>query len=310
MYSIQWLLQENHPNLSAMGDIGAILRELSFDVHMVNLKGRSTEIPDLHMLDQARPVVCYGPSFVPRAFGHSRLTPGIWFDPETFRWSAFSESWGDLMLSADAEVIPADEAVLMLGNHRMFVRPDEDSKAFDGGLYGRASLETALAPAFEKKLLAADTPIVVAKPIDDDAEWRTFVVGGDVVAASSYRKEGQGNIDLHVPHKVVDLAYEAAAIWAPAEVFCLDIAQSGSRYGIVEANCFNASRFYGADASAILEAVSSFADRTFVTGAIERTLPAETRAHFDGLLEKAAAGGTTNVTDMSDDEIWNRVARP
>jgi hypothetical protein len=104
---------------------------------------------------------------------------------------------------------------------------------------------------------------VVADPVRVDAEWRTFVVGGEVVAASSYRRDGAGDINLHVPHAVIDMAFEAAELWMPADVFCLDIALSGDRYGIVEANCFNASRFYGADAAAVLAAVSAFvADRT------------------------------------------------
>lgn len=254
----QWLLQSNHPNLSAIGEIEAILLDLGCDVHSVALKGHSSDLPYLDMLDRSRPVVCYGPSFVPRALGHPDLSPGIFFDPATFRWSAFQDGWAELMISSSATVVGAAEAAGVIARGSMFVRPDEDSKAFDGGLFDAATMQDVIGTALSKGRLAPDTPVVVAAPVQIDAEWRTFIVGGEVVAASSYRKDGAGNIDLHVPHSVIDLAFDAADRWRPADVFCLDIAASGNRYGIVEANCFNASRFYGADATMILQSVSEF----------------------------------------------------
>lgn len=255
--TIQWLLQGNHPNPSTIREIAAILRDQGNAVHMVGLKGHSTELPDLSVLDPSEPVVCYGPAFVPRAFAHPGLTPGIFFDPAIFRWSVFDAGWDGMMLS-EGRVVPAVAAPGEVGS-RAFVRPDEDSKAFDGGLFDEKSMAETIDLALTRGLLQPETPVVVAEPVRVDAEWRTFVVGGEVVAASSYRRDGVGDINLHVPHAVIDMAFEAAARWMPADVFCLDIALSGDRYGIVEANCFNASRFYGADAAAVLSSVSGFA---------------------------------------------------
>ena len=258
MTDTQWLLQSNHPNLSAIREIERILVDQGCPVHMAALKGRSTEMPDISALDASQPVICYGPSFVPRAFGHPDLDPGIFFDPATFRWSAFQSEWGaDVMLSS-GRVVGAFEAADLIGRGRAFVRPDEDSKAFDGGLFDRGEMMNVIKGATASGLLQPDTSVVVAEPVDVDAEWRTFIVGGEVVAASSYRFAGQGDVGLHVPHTVIDMAFEAAARWMPSDVFCLDIALSDGRYGIVEANCFNASRFYGADASAILSSVTDF----------------------------------------------------
>ena len=60
-----------------------------------------------------------------------------------------------------------------------------------------------------------------------------------------------------MPYAAIDLAADLAAHWSPAEVYCLDLAAAGDRIGIVEANCFNAARFYGADGDAILRAVNA-----------------------------------------------------
>lgn len=258
MTSTQWLLQSNHPSLSTIREIERILIDQGNPVHMADLKGRSSEMPDISALDVTQPIICYGPSFVPRAFGHPDLAPGIFFDPATFRWSAFQSEWGaDAMLSF-GQVTEASEAAALIGRGRAFVRPDEDSKAFDGGLFDQAEMADMINRSMAAGLLRADTTVVVAEPVVVDAEWRMFVVGGEVVAASSYRFAGQGDVGLHVPHPVIDMAFEAADRWMPADVFCLDIALSDGRYGIVEANCFNASRFYGADASAILSSVTDF----------------------------------------------------
>lgn len=262
MSSVQWLLQSNHPNLSSIREIERILLDQGNAVHMVSLKGRSDEILDISHLNAADGVVCYGPSFVPRAFGHPDLSPGIFFDPGTFRWSVFRDGWGDEAMLSSGRVIAAGEAAASMGDGRFFVRPDEDSKAFDGGLFDRETMSTLIHQAISAGLLSTDTHLVVADPVEVDAEWRMFVVGAEVVAASSYRHAGRGDTGLHVPHQVIDLAFDAAGTWSPAEVFCLDIALSDGRYGIVEANCFNASRFYGADAAAILSAVTNHvADR-------------------------------------------------
>ncbi|MDO6965797.1 ATP-grasp domain-containing protein [Rhizobium alvei] len=261
--TVQWLLQGNHPHLSSIREIEQILRDQGNDVAVVALKGNSTDIPLPETLDLSRPTVCYGPSFVPRALEYPRLSPGIFFDPATFRWSAFRDGWGDRMLSADALVANLPEAMARIASECAFVRPDEDSKAFDGGPYDRKTLTAALDPAISKGRINDRTQIIIARPIQVDAEWRTFIVGGEVVAASSYRYNGIGNMNLHVPHRAIDLAFEAAELWVPADVFCLDIALSGERYGIVEANCFNAARFYGADAGVILESVASFVDRKY-----------------------------------------------
>jgi hypothetical protein len=268
----QWLLQDNHPNLSSIREIEVILRDQGNHVALVALKGHSNEIPETEALDMSRPTVCYGPSFVPRALGYPDLSPGIFFDPATFRWSAFHAGWGDLMLSVDALVMRPTEAMSRITIESMFVRPDEDSKAFDGGLYDRRTLTAVLGSAIEKGRVNDNTQIVIARPIRIDAEWRTFIVGGEVVAASSYRSNGVGNMNFHVPHRAIDLAFEAAELWMPADAFCLDIALSGERYGIVEANSFNASRFYGADASVILGSVSSFVDRKYAVANDDRPI--------------------------------------
>lgn len=134
----------------------------------------------------------------------------------------------------------------------LFIRPDEDSKAFDGGTFADAS-ELRAALGNNDHSLA----VVRGRVTTVDAEWRCFVVGGEIVDASEYRRGGSPSFYRGAPPRVLDLVDAALAQWSPAPVTCIDVASSGGHFGIVEANCFNAARFYAADAATVLAAVAA-----------------------------------------------------
>lgn len=236
----------------------AALDHLGEDWHEVELIPFSEELPALPSQARDRLLVCYGPSFVPRVARHTSWAPGVFFDAHRFRWSVMSEHWQGLMFS-DGVVTTALEVLeaLASGAAPWFVRPDEDSKLFDGGVYADAS-------TFRHHLRSVDLslPVVKAPPLAVDAEWRCFVVDRQVVDASEYRRAGRPSLHRGAPPRVIELAEQAAARWSPAPVTCIDIASSGDRFGIVEANCFNASRFYAAHAGTVLAAVAALVQST------------------------------------------------
>lgn len=201
-------------------------------------------------------MVCLGPSFVPRAVETS-WRPGIFFDPAKFSWSGYSRRWRGLMFTEDGAVTTARGALAALEREApLFVRPDEDSKAFDGAVFDDAdALRTALG--------ATDlaTPVVRGGVRAVDAEWRFFVVDGEVVDASEYRRAGSPSLFRGAPPRALELAEAAVARWRPSSVFCLDVASSGDHFGVVEVNCLNAARFYAADARVVLAAVRASVSR-------------------------------------------------
>jgi hypothetical protein len=135
-----------------------------------------------------------------------------------------------------------------------FVRPDSDSKAFDGGVYDASGLSSA-AP---EMCVLPTTAVMVASPCTIEAEWRFFIVDREIVGCSEYQRWGRPSMNGAVPHVAIDLAAELACRWSPADVYCFDLAASGDRIGVVEANCFNASRFYAAVVERVLRAVNQF----------------------------------------------------
>jgi hypothetical protein len=221
--------------------------------HLVRLeKGVAAPVPT--ELPNDAPIVCHGPGFITRAAKHPRLAPGLFFDPDVFRWSAFQAGWGDAMLAPDAHIMTFADALETLARKpKAFIRPDADSKVFDGDVYDRQGLINATAGLTIEGTLS----VVVADPVPIEAEWRFFIVGMEVVACSEYRRWGTPSVDGVVPHVAIDWAAELASQWSPSDIYCLDLAKANDQIGIIEANCFNAARFYGAEPRHIVRAVNA-----------------------------------------------------
>jgi ATP-grasp domain, R2K clade family 3 len=249
-----WLLQANLRDGLFLDQLKIVLADAGTPWHQVVLVPFVNELPELPAKCFDGPIVCYGPSFVPRVTNHRHLRPGIFFDDANFRWSAMRDRWANAMLAPEAAVLTLRQALesLEATGSVAFVRPDADNKLFDGGVYDLAALYSVA------KNIPDELLVVKAEPQTIDAEWRCFVIDGEVVDGSEYRRNGKPSFSPGVPQRAVELVEVAAMQWLPAPVVCIDVARTGDRFGIVEANCFNASRFYAADIPNIVGRVTKF----------------------------------------------------
>lgn len=257
MPAVHWIIQENN---RLPGTVTALAEAIHTDgqiAHLVTLTP-GAGIPTIAGLPEGAAIVCHGPGFVTRALDDPRYRSGLYFDPDTFRWSTFRAGWQSFMLAQDGQTSTIPEILSRLeGGKKLFVRPDADSKAFDGAVY-----DAELLCSVTKNWLGKTSqPVVASEPLKIDAEWRLFIVGGEIIACSQYREGNRATIDGPVPYAAIEFGIKAAAMWSPASIYCLDLAVSSGRIGIVEANCFNASRFYGADVGAIVRSVGKFVEK-------------------------------------------------
>ena len=240
MTSVHWIIQENQGDSDGVRRIVQTLESEGHVPHLVSLN-KSLNVPPIPDLPDDAPIVCHGQGFVTRALHHPRFKPGLFFNPLTFRWTAFRSGWEGAILSSDGRVMALSDAREFLqGGATAFVRPDSDSKLFDGGVYDAHRF----AAVTSQMAIPDATLVIVALPLTIEAEWRFFVVNREIVGCSEYRRWGRPSDDGFVPHVAIDLAADLALRWSPADVYCLDLAATGNRIGVVEANCFNASRFY------------------------------------------------------------------
>jgi hypothetical protein len=251
---VHWIIQENQRDSDEVRIIVQTLESEGHIPHLVQLS-KSLEIPAISDLPDGEPLICHGPGFVTRALNHPRFGPGLFFEPSEFCWSAFHAGWEGKMLSLDGHVMPLSAAASFLDTGvSAFIRPDSDSKVFDGCVYDKLSFARVAAKFSNNGAIS----VVVASPVEIEAEWRFFIVESEVVGCSEYRRWGRFSTHGSVPRAAIELAGELASLWSPAAVYCLDLAATSDRIGVVEANCFNASRMYAAAIPRVVGAVNAF----------------------------------------------------
>ena len=91
------------------------------------------------------------------------------------------------------------------------------------------------------------TPVLVSPVQTIYAEYRTWIINGKVVTASSYKQAGALHTKLDVSPEVVDFAENCARIWSPEKAFCLDVCETPEGLRIVEPNTINFAGFYSAN---------------------------------------------------------------
>ena len=228
--------------------------------HPITVVPRSPTLPELPDLEG--PVVLHGrTTLILRALEHPRWRRGVFFDPERFQHRAYVEGFGDRMLNARARVVSWDRflAEPRSPDDLIFLKPNDDLKHFTGGVLRfseHAEIFRALSTG--PVALSGSAEVVVATPVEVDAEWRLFIVEGRVVTGSMYRPSA----DSYLPPELVAFAEDAAAGWAPAQVFVLDVGRAEGAWKIVECNCFNGSRFYSADVERLVRMVSELQERS------------------------------------------------
>ncbi len=187
-------------------------------------------------------------------------TPGVVFDPLTFRFEAWRDHWGA------ANLINGDAVVCRFGDAKangqpVFMRPCEDLKTFTGLVVQPDELEKWQVRVWEGQQfsdapeLTLQTPVVVAPAKEILCEWRLFVVAGQIVASSQYAILGKRERSPNVPPEVLDFGRQMVDRWQPAACFVLDIGETADGIAIMEVNTLNSSGIYECDFRAVVEAL-------------------------------------------------------
>jgi hypothetical protein len=108
-----------------------------------------------------------------------------------------------------------------------------------------------------------NTEIIVANASRIDYEWRTYVVGDNVVGASRYRKNHYQSIDADVPDEVYDFVRNAIKIWKPSDVFVMDICKVNDELSILEIGDLHSCGWYASNKKDVLGAVSDYVEKNY-----------------------------------------------
>lgn len=185
-----------------------------------------------------------------------------WFpgalDSDPLNFSACKEGWGDAMLNAQAQLLPLGEIPPQIAP--VFLRPHEDSKAFNGGVQSPDEVR-----ALQEKAIVSPTAhfhpqtLVVMAPTQQVLrEHRFFVVGRQVVTGSLYRQGTLWCTRAEVDDDARQFAQACVDRWSPLPHFVLDVALTPQGHRIVEVNGLNMAGLYASNPGTLVMALEDW----------------------------------------------------
>ena len=199
-----------------------------------------------------RNVICFGSyslRHVAKRFGWS---PGV-FDLVDCDFVRQRFHWHEHLLNADSVVCSLDEA--RFPERSMFVRPVADTKTFNGRVFTRESFDSWRAVVCDAEKggnLGPETLVQVAPLRTIYAEYRFWVVRGQVVTSSLYKRGGRVFSSDAVDGRVREFVEHRVSEWSPHDAFVIDVCETERGMAIVELNTLNSAAFYAADVQALV----------------------------------------------------------
>jgi hypothetical protein len=184
---------------------------------------------------------------------------GLYFDPNVFTYKNAVLNRND-MLNPDF-VGTLREAIVILKedpDKLWFSRPSHDLKHFVGTVDTGQELFDWFTDALQCQSsgsykMEPEMDIVLSTPRNLKAEWRWFVVNGEIISGSTYRIDGKLKSVRETDKDIIKIAQEKAKLWLPSECCTLDLALVDDEFKVVEMNCINASGAYDCDMKLVFE---------------------------------------------------------
>lgn len=257
---MKWVVQSNVYAEEGYDSLLQAIRDRGHGLTTVKVVPFSAEIVSMEgaLPMEGEPAIALGTYSLVRAGMALGWRPGAFL--ENLDFEVQRGHWGERMLNHRASVHRFDS--IPFQERPFFLRPVHDSKAFAGfvcdwGYYsewadsiGRLEFDRRTVPL----PMGLGTLVMVCPVVDIDSETRTWVIGGQVITASGYKR---GTIKRYtrpsdVPHHITDFSQRCADIWCPNGAFVLDVADTPDGLRIVEVNNFNSAGFYLGDMGEVI----------------------------------------------------------
>lgn len=261
--NMTWVVQNNIGNHKDSDTIKEVCIKHGYSFIPVKVTPFSSDLPEVNT---GSPTIFYGATnFINNVYQNGRWIPGTFFHITNFTIRACMEHYMEHMLNYPCEFTTIGKFAQSHQpmDRQFFIRPNKDLKEFSGDVMDfnkmvRWERSIRHLPGCDNNpTLTTDTEIVVAEPVGIAHEWRLFVVKGKVSSGSHYRSYGKLTVTNDLPEHVKCYVEEMCRIWAPAQVFVMDVAESAGNLYIVECNCFNSSGFYDSNIEKIIVDVSN-----------------------------------------------------
>lgn len=261
---IRWIVQRNLSGEDVIDRMEASFQALDIDYVLIDMIPFSDSLPSF---PKDKACIFYGSTTMNHLAGQDEsLKNGLFFDPQIFSIENYLRQWGSHMLNYEATVATINDFLQEEQEDMeklLFIRPDDDQKAFAGEVRKAGEVREWLHGLIESgiTMLSPESKIVIGAAYNIRFEWRLWIVERKVIAASRYRESFRLSKTPGCPPEVVAFAEERCREYVPDAVFVMDIGLCGDTYYIIECNCMNGAGFYAADIHNIIQQVSSYRQR-------------------------------------------------
>jgi hypothetical protein len=234
-------------SLERLGTPYTLVRKPPFADYLVGMTDNDTPIT----VDVPNPVYATGTTSLGLVSKTHGWSPGY---IEGIDQGELLTAWGDELLNHDAIVGPI--STIEPPSEHFFARPVHDSKAFTGAVFDRREWQDWIVNLIgiqnSHTTIRADDPVMLAPVKRIYAEYRLFVVGGEIVTGSLYRLGHKVFYNNTLDGKMLDYARARVKEFCPRRAMCLDIAQIESDsdtpiYKVIECNSISSAGFYACD---------------------------------------------------------------
>lgn len=270
---MHWILQYNLYREEGLVALIEGLRRLDIPYTLVKAVPMSDDAPEgeqIYLYDETTdnvpfvnppdgPVMVCGSTTLANIAAKRKWYPGSFLN-SNHDYRVWKEHYGEHLLNVDAVVSRLDSVERRVGP--FFIRPCEDSKTFSGKVVDDwedfvAWRDRVLSISDHYTTLTPDAMVACSSPKIIFTETRFFVVDGEIVGQSVYKRGKRVIYDAMVDDEAVAYAKEMIALWQPARAFVIDIAWTDEGYRIVEINCINSAGFYAIDVLKFISAIEN-----------------------------------------------------
>ena len=253
---MHWILQENLFKESEWQNlIGALERfGLAYSVHKV-IPFIGELVPAATPAEGAK-VICFGSYSMRHTAQAQHWQPGV-YDLFAQNFTVQKQYWGERLLNFDAEVIAFKHAVI---TDDTFIRPIDDSKYFAGRVFSAAEFndwqhKVCVLEDDYGTSLTGETLIQLCRPKNIFAEYRYWIVAGQIVTRSLYKRGDRVFYSDQVDSRFDAYVQETIALWQPHSAFVIDVCDTADGMRVVEINTLNAAGFYAGDVQKLVLAL-------------------------------------------------------
>lgn len=252
---MHWILQDNIFKESAYDNLVDVLQRAGIPHSQHKVVPFVGELMPAPELDTSN-VICFG-SYSMRHYAKKMgWNPGV-FDLEPFDFQQQVKHWDTEMLNWGSEIVLFGEAAV---RGDKFIRPTTDSKVFAGRVIGEEEFadwqrKVCVLEEDDGSSLTKNTLIQVCPTIQIYAEYRFWVVRGEIVCASLYKRGDKVVYSDTVDQFYFDYVRQMVDVWCPHDAFCIDVCNTHLGPKIVEINTINSSGFYACNIPKLVAAM-------------------------------------------------------